>query len=219
MLKIYKLLIRASLVMLILPICVTIVMSHPAAGSAETDGLTLEPLVSEAKYCREPEGGTTLRLKMVLHYQNNSLGPIVLPMFTVLSGYELFSDEEALKLDRKESSVSLRSKKVLDAMKIDSAGPDQRLFWILRPGESASSYASVSIVVQPAHGSRGQLLGKDRYVRLRMNPWPADQRTGEKLRNIWQREGVLWMREVLSLPLKVHVDYQPRADSCPGKVD
>ena len=187
-------------------------LSQSEAASGASVGLMLEPVISGAKYCQETGGTIALRLRFILHYQNTTQTAIVLPMFAFLSRYELFSDEAALKLNRSESSMSFHRDNVLDAAKLDFSTPDPKLFRILRPGETASSYGLLSIVVQPVHGDGPSLLGRDHYLRVHMNPWPAERKTGEKLRTLWQRYGVLWMAEVASLPLKLHVEDRPRAD-------
>jgi hypothetical protein len=203
-----------------LPVLVLLAaMNQSGAALGPTADLGLEPVISEAKYCGKAGGEITLYLRFILHFQNNTQTPIILPMFAVLSGYELFSDEAALKLNRSESSVSIRRNLVLDAAKLDSSTPDPKLFRTLQPGDIWSAYESLSIVLQPAHGDGLSLLGKDRYLRLRMNPWPAERKTGEKLRTLWQRYGVLRMTEVPSLPLKLHVEDRPRAGACPVYVD
>jgi hypothetical protein len=167
-----------------------IAISRSVAASSGSVDITLEPVISEAKYCREGQGDVALNMRFILRYRNTSQTTIVLSAFSVLSGYELFSDETALKLNRREFSLSLHRNDVLDARKLDPSTKDPKLFWIIGPGEIASAYQSVSIPVLPAQGDRPSLLGQDRYLRVRMNPWPAERKTGDKLRTLWERNGV-----------------------------
>ena len=138
----------------------------------------------------------------------------MLPMFSVLSGYELFNGEAGFDLNRKEQSFSLHRDDVLDATKLDPSKPDPKLFWTLRPGETASAYEELWIPAEPAKGVGSSLLGKDHFLRVRMNPWPAERKIGEKLQRPWQSYGLLWLNEVQSLPVKLHVEHGPRTDGC-----
>ncbi len=190
---------------------------QPTAAASTT--LSLEPVVSQAKYCREYSGGISLRLEFILHYRNESNNSIVLPMFARLSRYELFTDAAALAKDAAEADLRFRVEDVIDARKLDPSRPDAKLFWTLRPGESASSYSSLSILVQPAHKEFSALLGRDHYLKLYMNPWPAERTTGKKLSTLWDRYGILWLTDIPSLPFKFHVEHQPRTDPCPLRVD
>ena len=204
--------------MLVPVLILTAAMNQPRAVSGAAD-LVLEPVISEAEYCREAGGEIALHLRFILHYQNATQTPIVLPMFDLLTRYELFSDDAALKLNRPNADISFHRDHALDATKLDASTPDPKLFRILRPGEIASSYGSLSIVVQPVHADLPSLLGKDYYLRVHMNPWPAERKTGEKLRTLWQRFGVLRMAEIPSLPLNLHVEHRPRPDVCRLSID
>jgi hypothetical protein len=194
-------------------------MSQSETASVAVAGLTAEPVIRGATYCQVTDGHISLRLRFILHYRNTSESNIVLPMFSVSSGYELFKGEGPFDLNRKEQSSSLRRDDVLDATKLDPSKPDPKLFWILRPGETASAYDELWIPVEPAKESGSTLLGKDYYLRVRMNTWPAKRTAGEKLRRLWQSYGLLWLNEVQSQPLKLHIDHNPRADSCRSYVD
>jgi len=187
--------------------------------SAAVAGLTVEPVISGATYCQATDGHIVLRLRFILHYQNTQGSNIVLPMFAVPSGYELFKGEAALDLNRKEQSFSLHRNSVLDATELDPSRPDPKLFWTLRPGEAASAYEELWIPVEPGKGSGSSLLGKDHYLWVRMNPWPVERTAGEKLRKLWQSYGLLWLNEVQSQPLKLHVEHSPRAGACRSYVD
>jgi hypothetical protein len=194
-------------------------MSQSGASSVALAGLTVDPVISEATYCQVTGGHISLRLRFILHYQNTSKSTIVLPMFSVPSGYELFRGEAEFDLDRKERSLTLHRRDVLDAAKLDLSKPDPKLFWTLRPGEAVSAYQELWIDVEPTKEFGTSLLGNDHYLRVRMNPWPAKRTVGEKLRKLWQSHGLLWLDEVESQPLKFHVPHSPRVDGCRSYVD
>jgi hypothetical protein len=194
-------------------------MSQSGAASSGVAGLTAEPVISGATYCQVSDGHITLRLRFILHYRNASESNIVLPMFSVPSGYELFKGEAAFDLNRKERSFSIHRDDVLDATRLDPSKPDPKLFWTLRPGETASALEELWIPVEPAEGVGSSLRGKDFYLRVRMNPWPAKRTTGEKLKKLWQSHGLLWTNEVESQPLKLHLEQNPRPDGCRSYVD
>ena len=199
---------------MVLSVLFLLAMSQSEGTSGAVDGLTVERVISGATYCQATDGHVALRLRLILHYQNTSESNIVLPMFSVPSGYEIFKGEGAFDLNRKEQGVSLHEKDVLDATKIDLLKPDPKLFWILRPGEQASTYDQLWIPVEPAQGGGTSLVGKDHYLRVRINPWPAKRKAGEKLRTLWQSYGLLWLNKIQSQPLKLHVEHSPRVDGC-----
>jgi len=203
---------------MVLSILLLMAMSQSGAAPVAVAGLTVEPVISGATYCQVTDGHVALRLRFILHYQNTSESNIVLPMFSVPSGYDLFKDKSAFE-DQKEQSLPIHRDDVLDAAKLDPSKPDPKLFRILRPGETASAYEVLWIPVEPPKEVGSSLLGKDHYLRVRMNPWPAERTVGEKLRELWQPYGLLWLNEVQSQPLKLHVEHRPRADSCRPYVD
>jgi hypothetical protein len=204
---------------MVLSIWFLMAMSQFGTASVPVAGLTVEPVISGATYCQVTDGHITLRLRFILRYQNTQGSNIVLLMFSVPSGYELFKGEAAFDLNRKEQSFSLHKDDALDATKLDPSKPDPKLFWTLRPGETASAYEELWIPLEAAKGVDSSLLGKDHYLRVRMNPWPAERTAGEKLRTVWQSYGLLWLNEVQSQPLKLHVEHGPRADACRSYVD
>jgi len=195
-----------------------VAMSQSGIASVAAASLTVEPVISTATYCPVTDGHIALRLRLILHYQNDSESNIVLPMFSVPSGYELFKGEAVFDLNRKERSVSLNRDDVLDTTKLDISKPDPKLFWTLRPGETVSAYVVLWIPVE-GNGTGTSLLGQDHYLRVRMNPWAANRTAGEELRKLWQSYGLLWLDEVQSQPLRLHIEHQPRVDGCRSYID
>jgi hypothetical protein len=196
-----------------------VAMSQGSTEPVDPAGLTVDPVISGAIYCREADGHIALRLRFILHYRNTSEENIVLPMFSVPSGYELFEGEPAFNSDRIERSVSLKRDDVIDANKLGTSKPDAKLFWTLRPGETASTYWTLWIPVDAAKGTGPSLLGKDHYLRVRMKPWAANRTEGERLRKLWRSYGFLWLEEVRAQPIKLHVEGKPRVDGCRSYVD
>jgi hypothetical protein len=199
---------------MVLSVLLLIAMSQSGMASGAATGVKLEPVISGARYCQTSDGHIVLRLRFILHYQNTSESTIVVPMFSVPFGYELFKGDAAFDPNRKERSFSLHRDDVLDATKLDPSKPDAKLFWTLRPGETASAYQGLWIPVEPA-----RRVGRDHFLRVRMNPWPAERTTGEKLRGLWKSYGLLWLNEIESVPLKFHVEHGPRTDGCRSYVD
>jgi hypothetical protein len=194
----------------------------PAAGqtiATKSPDLVAEPVVSQAKYCRESSGDISLRLSFIVHFKNTTQSAVVLPLFTRLSRYELFSDEAALIQGRNDADVRYRTEDVLDAQKLDQAGPDPKLFRILNAGETASMYTSLFVAVLPARTAKSPLLGRDFYLKLYMNPWPTKRSAGERLARVWQQYGNLVLTDIPSLPFKFHVEHQPNSEVCPIRVD
>jgi hypothetical protein len=181
--------------------------------------LVAESVVTQAKYCLESSGDITLRLEFILHLKNTTPNAIVLPLFARLSRYEMFSADAALRRGQKERDVSFRAEDVLDPNKLDKTGPDPKLFRILKTGETSSLYTSVSIVLLPARAVNSPLLGKDHFLKLYVNPWPAERGVGDTLSRLWAQYGNLSLREIPSLPFKFHIEHQPSAEACHIRVD
>jgi hypothetical protein len=186
--------------------------------SAASD-LVFEPIIGKTEYCRDSAGSITLRLQLELRSQTVTEVPLLIPLFAQMSGYEIFRDEVAVQLNRVESGSSLHLEKALDATKLSPREPDPRLFRIVRIGETASWHASLMIPVMATRPNGVSLLGTNRYLRVRMNPWPADRKTGESLRRLWQSHGLLWMTEVVSSPVRIHIEQEPKASACWMRVD
>jgi hypothetical protein len=185
---------------------------------AATD-LSFQPIIKEATYCRERKGSLDLRLHLELQSQTPTGVTLLLPLFAEVSGYEIYRDEYAVRLHQIESGSTIHLNDVLGAKKLSPVAPDPRLFRVIPAGERASWYAVVEIPVMTKGRDAHSLLGKDRYLRVRMNPWPAARKPGERLRETWRPHGLLWITEFVSLPLKIHINQEPKAGACRTNVD
>jgi hypothetical protein len=191
----------------------TLLSSGVRFGFSTVPDLTFEAIITKTKYCQAGAGPIMLDLIFQLRSRTATPIPLVLPLFAQVSGYELFRDEAAARLNSAESKYSFHLQNVLDASKLDPSEPNPKLFRTLVAGQTAVWYGRVSIPISRARNT-ASLLGEDRYLRLHINPWPAKRRTGEKLRDLWQSRGLLWITEVVSLPIQIHIEREPEPSAC-----
>ena len=185
---------------------------------AATD-LRFQPIIKDSTYCQEPKGALKLRLHLELRSQTSTGVPLLLPLFAQVTGYELYRDESAVRLHQVESTCRVHLNEILDATKLSSVAPDPSLFRKIPAGETALWHAFVQLPVMTRSQDVRSLLGKDRYLCIRINPWPAARKRGEQLRKAWMPHGALWTTEFVSLPLKIHIEQQPKVSACQVRVD
>lgn len=203
----------------LISILATSLPSEATTGISTTPDLVFEVIIEEARYCQAGAGGITLDLRFELRSQSATPIPLVLPLFAQGSGYELFRNKAAAKLRKAESSRSFKSPSVVNVAKFNSPEPDARLFRIVPVGQTASFYGKVSIPVVPKRHNTASLLGEDRYLRLRVYPWSATRKEGERLQTLWQSSGWLWTTEVVSLPIEIHIERDPKLGLCWMQID
>jgi hypothetical protein len=131
-------------------------VAFPAAND-----LSFQPIITGTKYCGEPGGSISLRLQLELRSQTPATVPLVLPIFAKVSAYELFHDETAVRLNHVESRGRFHIDEVLDAKKLNSAGPDPTLFRTVPIGEIAAWWAMVEIPVVSKSRDAPSLLGAE----------------------------------------------------------
>ena len=187
-------------------------------GLAAASDPLLEPIIQKAEYCQGKAGSITLRLQFELRSRSATQTPLILPLFAQVSGYELFRDEAAVRRNRVESS-SFHLEVARDAAKLKSSTPDPKFFRTVPAGETASWDGLVEIPVAPTRRNKPSLLGTDRYLRVHMNPWPAPRQQGKMLSELWRSQGVLWTAEVISLPIRIHIEREPKASACWMQID
>jgi hypothetical protein len=189
------------------------------AAFPAAEDLDFQPIITKTTYCSERGGLLTLRLALELRSQTATTVPYIFSQFALASGYELFRDETAVRLNKRELRSKVRLKEVLDAQKLNPVAPDPKLFRIVPAGEIAKWYTQVEIPVLSNNGDARSLLGTDRYLRVRLNPWPAARKPGERLRKAWHSQGELWLTEFVSLPVKIHIEKAPKPIRCWMQID
>ncbi len=209
---------RALLLLLIAVACFPLAILAGSNPATEPD-LVFEPIIRKAQYCGGKPGVITLRMLVELRSDQASQVPLVLPLFSQVSGYNLFRDEAAAKANRPESAASYRLKDVLDASKLTTVKPDPKLFRLVQAGQTASFYGLVEIPVVPMNRKTPPLFGMDRYLRIRIKPWPAARKESGRLRRLWRSQGLLWTREVVSAPIKIHFEQAPKPEACWMQID
>jgi hypothetical protein len=194
-----------------------LVEAHPATGQGGT--LVVEPELIETRYCGDDSGTLVLRATVRFSYRNRSQVSILLPRFAQISQYSLFADEESLLANRPEHQERYRVRRLFDISRLDRNKPDQHLFDFMEPGASRARVLEIVIFLRHPNRTGVALLGKDEYLRVEINQWFGSLETGEDLRQRWRDVGALWIENVVSTPLRLHIEEDPVPRRCPVRID
>ena len=181
--------------------------------------LTVEPELIESRYCGEDSGNLTLLVSVKFRYRNISQNTILLPLFFQFAQYGLFTDEQSLSANRPDRVERVRVRRLFDIAKLDGTKPDQKLFDSMAPGSSRSRILEIPIFLRSPGRSRLPLLGSDVYLRVEINQWFENRKAGEDLRRRWREFGFLWIDNVWSEPLRLHIERDPVPQRCSVRID
>ncbi len=187
-------------------------------GLQAANDLSLEPELIQTKYCVEGKGVITVRATLRLRYRNTTGVPIILPLFSRLSSWQLFEKRTDIESGRPELIHTSKPDQILDTSRLDRTKPNPRLFRTIEPHATFEIPQEVWIPLRPK-GADQRRLGKDHYLRVEMNTWPDPENSGERLRQVWGAYGRLLAGRFLSEPVKIHIDHAPAAKPCPVQID
>lgn len=185
---------------------------------AFADGAVIvEPAIVKSTYCSSPNGDVTLWISLVVKYKNSLGQRVILPMPSRVAGYDLFSDEEYLEMERPLRTFYPRVAAMFDPSKIDRSQPDSTLFEVVEPDGVAQRLHNVHLLVRGP--SVRPLPAGDYYLRVRIDPWPANRKSGETLAQSWKERGKLWIDPITLPPVRLRIEETPVAEPCPLRVD
>jgi hypothetical protein len=101
---------------------------------------------------------------------------------------------------------------------LDRAAPG-RVFTILSPGSAYETVQPVTVPVRRAgSASLPRVLDAGEYtLQLVVSTWYGSKELAEKLRRLWQRNGLLRTDAVASAPLRFRVEQQRSVVTCQEK--
>lgn len=183
------------------------------------EALVVNPQIFEIKYCREVGGGLSMRAVLQVTVRNPGTASIILARFTRLSAFSLFADQKDIELNRREMGQIYSPWRMFDASKLNYSEPAPELFEVIKPhGSYDLRMDEIKILLKPGRPAI-QLMGRDHYLRLTIDPWPESRQSGEKLRRAWASYGRLQIESLVSLPMKLHIDADPPAKPCIERID
>ena len=188
----------------------------PAVGvSAQTQSqLLLTAEVLERNYCSK-SATISLQLKVRLRYTNLSSQRLIL-----YKGHDLFFQTK-IRSETVEGVqpyvVHLINMHYFDEEfeRIDAGAPG-KVFVTLSPRGTFERELIAGIGVTDHSGERSSTTVRPGRHTLHfiVSTWYQSPKLAEKLRQQWQRKGLLWSRPVLSQPLKVEINKPASASPC-----
>jgi hypothetical protein len=132
--------------------------------------------------------------------------------------WQLFENASDIESNRPDVSLSFRPYQVLDSSKHDRTKPDPTLFRTIGP-QSTMEIRTEAVIPWFPKGRDKRRLGKDHYLRVEMDTWPDPKHSGEPFRRAWEAYGRLLTGRFWSESVKIHLEEEPRAKPCVGRVD
>ena len=188
---------------------VTLKESADSAKDSVQEQLFLTTRVLSSRYDREPGNDTSanLRVKLRLRYTNVGLHSLILyrhdnTVFRQMTSLNL-SDAES---QRYVSDMSLTVATEGMHVSVDDQVPNAS-FVVLASGQFYETDAEVTVFVRRgavSNESDGLLPGQY-ALQIAVSTWPESDDLAERLRSRWRRIGVLWSKDLISLPMSFTV--------------
>jgi|SRR5579871_5774080 len=178
----------------------------------------LEAEVAKCTYCSLSTDEVDVWIRLVITYKNDLGQRLILCYANDVAGYELFRDPTDLGTNRPLRRVKSKVLERFDASKMDTSEPNPKVFEVIHPGAVAKRQVTVNLVVR--RPNLRSLTGGDYYLQVRVQPWPANRRSGEALASAWKSRGKL-LTTPFTLPVRVHIQEPQEVDSCfhVGRID
>ncbi len=180
--------------------------------SAQTQKqLELTTQIIKQSYCSAGKK-ISLQLQLKLRYKNVSSQRLI-----VYNGHDLFFQTKLRSDDNGAAEVLLLNMRYFDEEleRIDSRSPGH-VFVKLVPGASFERelMTGVGVADDSAAPSDTTVRPGPHILQLIVSTWYQSSKLAEKLRQQWQREGLLWSQPLYSVPLKLMIDKPYTAPPC-----
>jgi hypothetical protein len=175
--------------------------------------LQLTTEIIEQSYCSIGQK-TSLQLKLKLRYTNVSSQRLI-----VYNGHDLFFQTKLRRDDNgaAPSEVLLLNMRYFDEEfeRIDARSPG-RVFAKLAPGAAFERelMTGVGVADNSAAPSATTVRPGPHVLQLIVSTWYQSLKLADKLRQQWQREGLLWSQPLYSVPLKLTIDKPATSSPC-----
>lgn len=185
-----------------------------AQTSAPKQPLVLTVEMAGQQYCAVNVELTSLRMKLKLRYTNVGRQKLIL-----YKGHDLFYQIKirSLKTGTNPYEVTLLNSRYFDEQPepIDVSAPSS-VFVILVPGATYEREIESSIGVTGHWANRGDsaVIDGEHALQLTVSTWYKSKSLAQKLRQQWERKGLLWFDSITSTPILLTVTRAHRAVSC-----
>ena len=191
-----------------------IACSTQSAYTQTQKQLELTSEIIEQSYCSIDQK-TSLQLRLKLRYTNVSSQRLI-----VYNGHDLFFQTKirsAQAAGAPLAEVLLLNMRYFDEEfeRIDARTPG-RVFVKLAPGASFERelMTGVGVTDNPAPASDTTVKPGPQILQLIVSTWYQSTKLADKLRQQWQREGLLWSQPLYSVPLKLMIDKPSTTSPC-----
>ena len=182
-------------------------------GVNQMAGLQLTTEVLDAKFC----ASDYLRLKLRLRYFNGGSEPVILyRQSDSIMTYFISRDANAAEQEKYEQKYSPLQRRVGSPGSIDTDGPDERTFIILKPGNSfaVTSQADLPFIFDGKNNDEDLLRPGNHVLQIRVRTWQEPSEVADKLRERWRSQGYLWSESLVSRPMLFTVAKNPPVAQC-----
>ena len=198
---------------LIVALFVVTYSTYSVSGQSQKQ-LELTTEIVEQSYCSIGQK-TSLQLRLKLRYTNLSSQRLI-----VYKGHDLFYQTK-IRSDQNSgapsSEVLLLNMRYFDEEleRIDARSPG-RVFVKLAPGGSFERelITGVGVANNSATLSDTTVTPGPHTLQLIVSTWYQSPKLAEKLKQQWQREGLLWSQPLYSVPLKLSVEKPATTTPC-----
>ncbi|HEV8588108.1 MAG TPA: hypothetical protein VGQ72_04485 [Pyrinomonadaceae bacterium] len=176
--------------------------------------LQLSAEILEQSYC-SINATTSLQLKLRLRYTNLTADRLI-----VYSGHDLFYQTKI----RSEPVAGTQPYEILlinmryfdeELERIDAGSPG-RVFVKLAPQESFERelITGIGVADKPEARTSTSVTPGRHTLQLIVSTWYQSPKLAEKLKQQWQRQGVLWFQPVVSAPVSVAIEKPATVSPC-----
>lgn len=196
-------------------VAVFVVTVSPCSASGQSQKqLELTIKIVEQSYCSIDQK-TSLQLRLKLRYTNLSPQRLI-----VYKGHDLFFQTKI----RPENNAATPASGVLllnmryfdeEMERIDARSPS-RVFVKLAPGAAFERelMTGVGVADNSAAPSENTVPPGAHILQLIVSTWYQSPKLADKLRQQWQREGLLWSQPLYSVPVKLKIEKPPTISPC-----
>jgi len=198
----------------------------PCSGHAKVIGAQVKsnapPLVLTAKIlgqysCRVNQNLGNLELRVQLQFTNVGEKKLIL-----YKGHDLFYQTRIRRVASGGATsdayeVSLLNSRYFDEQpeKIDQPTPG-KVFTIIQPGATFETEVRIGVAVVGSNINRGNhaLKEGEHSLQLIVSTWYKSKSLAQKMRQLWQRKGLLWFEPVVSTPVNFRAENPESQFTC-----
>lgn len=198
---------------------ILIIACSPASGfnqGAQNKSLELSFNIINQRYCVGGAGVDFLHLTLRLRFTNVGNQKLILykgnNLFFAVWTKPAQDNQAGARFEMKTTASRFLQMTPED---VDRPSPN-RDFVFLSPQESFETSIAVSLPVVSEEGkrSRGTINNGEHLLQITASTWYESRKLGEKLRERWQRKGMLWLDPLGSASAPFNSDKPSSAERC-----